>query len=224
MAMKEKAILSWSGGKDAVLALCELQRSKEYEIAGLLTTVTEEYDRISMHGVRRVLLERQVDSLGLPLEKVFISRNTSDEEYDRKMREVLGKCLTAGVSSVAFGDVFLEDVRKYREDNLSRIGMKGLFPLWKIDTAELAHRFLDLGFEAVITCIDSSVLDRRFVGRNFDEQFLADLPPVVDPCGENGEFHSFAYAGPIFRKRISYKKGEVVLRENRFYFCDLIPI
>jgi uncharacterized protein (TIGR00290 family) len=222
--MKEKVILSWSGGKDAALVLHQLRNDRRYEVAGLLTTVTEEYDRISMHGVRRVLLERQADSLGLPLEKVLISKNTSDEEYNRKMREVLEKCLAAGVSSVAFGDVFLEDVREYREDNLSQIGMKGLFPLWKRDTLELAHRFVDLGFEAVITCVDSSVLDHRFAGRDFDEQFLSDLPPGVDPCGENGEFHSFVYAGPILGTRIPYERGEVVLRESRFYYCDLIPI
>lgn len=217
-------ILSWSGGKDAALTLHELQKGKKYEISALLTTVTAEYDRISMHGVRRVLLERQAKSLGLTLEKVFISKNSSDEEYDCRMREVLERYLAAGVSSVAFGDVFLEDVRKYREDNLSQIGMKGVFPLWKLDTTELAHRFIDLGFQAVVTCIDSTVLDGRFVGRAFDEQFLSDLPPAVDPCGENGEFHTFVYAGPIFPNKISYRKGHVVLRDNRFYYCDLIPI
>jgi uncharacterized protein (TIGR00290 family) len=224
MNMKEKVILSWSGGKDAALALHELQRSKEYEILALLTTVTEEYDRISMHGVRRVLLERQAESLGLPLENVLISKNTSDEEYDRKMREVLQKYLATGVSCVAFGDVFLQDVRNYREENLSKIGMKGVFPLWQSDTTKLAHTFINLGFEAVITCVDSKVLDRRFVGRAFDERFLSELPSGVDPCGENGEFHSFVYAGPIFRKRILHKRGEVVLRDGRFYYCDLIPV
>lgn len=221
--MTNKIILSWSGGKDAALALYELQRSRQYEVAGLLTTVTEEYDRISMHGVRRSLLERQAQSLGLPLEIVLISSNTSDEEYDRKMEEVLEKHLAAGVCCVAFGDVFLEDVRQYREDNLQRIGMKGLFPIWKRDTAKLAQRFIDLGFEAIITCVDSEALDRAFVGRVFDAQFLADLPPGVDPCGENGEFHSFVYGGPMFRERIAHRKGEVVLRDERFWYCDLLP-
>ncbi len=206
------------------MALHELQRSKKYEVSALLTTVTEEYDRISMHGVRRVLLERQADSLGLPLEKVLISKNISDEEYGRKMREVLEKRRAAGASCVAFGDVFLEDVRKYREDNLSQIGMQGVFPLWKRDTTELAHRFIDLGFEAVITCVDSKVLDSRFAGRTFDERFLSELPSGVDPCGENGEFHSFVYAGPIFQKRISHKRGRIVLRDDRFHYCDLIPV
>ncbi len=220
---KEKAILSWSGGKDAALALHELQRRNDYEISALLTTITEEYDRISMHGVRRVLLERQAESLDIPLETVLISKNTSNEQYDRQMREVLERYLAAGISSVAFGDVFLEDVRKYREDNLSRVGMTGIFPIWKRDTIELAREFIALGFEAVITCVDSQALDGAFVGRIFDDEFLSDLPSGVDPCGENGEFHSFVYAGPIFRKSIPHKKGEIVLRDDRFYYCELIP-
>ena len=141
-----------------------------------------------------------------------------------EMQIVLAKYLAAGVSSVVFGDIFLEDVRKYREDNLSKIGMQAIFPMWKADTTELAHRFIDLRFKAVITCVDSNVLDKKFVGRAFDEQFLSELPSSVDPCGENGEFHSFVYDGPIFRKRISHTIGEVVLRENRFYYCDLIPV
>jgi len=177
-----------------------------------------------MHGVRRILLEQQAGSLGFPLEEVFISKNVSIKEYESKMREVLAKYLAAGSSSVVFGDIFLEDVRKYREDNLSKIGMKGIFPIWKRDTYELARTFIDLGFKAVITCVDSSVLDKSFVGRVFDEQFLSELPSDVDPCGEYGEFHSFVYDGPIFQKRILYTKGEIILRENRFYYCDVIPV
>jgi len=222
--MREKVLVSWSGGKDSALALYELLKSEKYEIMALLTTVTADYDRISMHGVRRTLLERQADSLGFPLEKVLISKNASTEEYGSKMQQVLEKCMKAGVFSVVFGDVFLEDVRKYREDNLAKVGMKGIFPLWKRDTAELAQAFIDLGFKAVISCIDSNVFDKRFAGRSYDAQFLRELPSSVDPCGENGEFHSFAYDGPIFRKRILFEIGEVVLRDNRFYFCDLIPV
>ena len=222
--MIERIAVSWSGGKDSALALYEIQKTGRYEILSLLTTVTEDYDRVSMHGVRRILLEQQAESIGYSLEKVFISRNASSEEYEHKMREVLAKYLAAGVSSMVFGDVFLEDVRKYREDNLSKMGMKGIFPIWKRDTSELALSFMDLGFKAVITCVDSKVLDRRFAGRAYDKRFLSELPGTVDPCGENGEFHSFVYDGPIFRERILYTIGDVVLRDNRFYFCDLIPV
>lgn len=222
--MKEKVIVSWSGGKDSALALYELRKNKSYEIAGLLTTITQDYDRISMHGVRTILLEMQAESLGLPLEKVFITKNATNEQYERKMSEVMTKYLSAGIESVVFGDIFLEDLRKYREDNLSKIGMKGIFPIWKRNTAELAHAFIDSRFKAVITCIDSNHLDKAFIGSVFDEQFLSRLPSAIDPCGENGEFHSFVYDGPIFQQRILHTTGEVVLRENRFYFCDLLPL
>lgn len=222
--MTEKVLVSWSGGKDSALALYELKKAGGYEVCALLTTVTEEYDRISMHGVRRALLEQQAASLGLSLEQVSISADMSSEEYGARMREVLERHLARGVSSVVFGDVFLEDVRKYREDNLSKVGMRGLFPLWGRDTGELAHTFVDLGFEAVITCVDTHILDGGFVGRVFDRQFLSELPAGVDPCGENGAFHSFVYAGPVFGERIAYTKGETVLRENRFQYCDLMPV
>jgi uncharacterized protein (TIGR00290 family) len=221
--MAEKIIFTWSGGKDSAMALYELQRTHSYEVSALLTTITEDYERISMHGVRRILLERQAESLGLPLEKVFISKNASNEEYESKMREALTKYRASGVSSVIFGDIFLEDLRKYREDKLSKVDMKGIFPIWKRDTTELAHTFIDLGFKAVVTCVDSNILDKKFVGRVFDGQFLSELPSTVDPCGENGEFHSFVYDGPIFRERIAFRVGDIVLRDNRFYFCDLIP-
>lgn len=220
----EKVILSWSGGKDSALALYEIQKTDNYKVLGLLTTLTKDYDRISIHGVRRTLLEKQADSLGFPLEKVLISKSASIKEYEFKMSEILSKYLTVGFSSVVFGDIFLEDVRKYREDYLSKMGMRGIFPLWKRDTHELAHTFIDLGFKAIVTCVDSNVLDKRFAGRIFNEQFLSDLPSKVDPCGENGEFHSFVYDGPIFQEQISHEIGETVLRENRFYYCDLIPI
>jgi uncharacterized protein (TIGR00290 family) len=221
--MKEKALFSWSGGKDSALALYELMKRADYEIAALLTVLTRDYDRTSMHGVRRVLLEQQAQSLGFALEKVLISRNSSNQEYECKMRDVLERYQAAGICSVVFGDVFLEDLRKYRENNLSKIGMTGVFPIWKTDTAELAHTFIDAGFKAVITCVDSNVLDKTFIGRAFDERFLSGLPSDIDPCGENGEFHSFVYDGPIFRHSIQYTTGEVVLREKRFYYCDLVP-
>lgn len=222
--MKEKLLFTWSGGKDSAFALYEIEKTRRYEVTALLTTVTEEYDRISMHGVRRVLLEQQAKSLGFPLEKVFISKNTSNDEYESKMREVLEKYTKLGVHSAAFGDIFLEDVRKQREENLAKMGIKGVFPLWKRDTNELAHEFINLGFRSIITCVDSTVLDRRFCGLEYDNQFLQDLPQGVDPCGENGEFHSFVYDGPLFHEKILFEIGDIVLRDNRFYFCDLIPV
>jgi uncharacterized protein (TIGR00290 family) len=222
--MNEKILFCWSGGKDSALALQEIQHHNTYEVIALLTTVTEEYDRVSMHGIRRVLLDQQAVSLQYPLEKVFISKNSPEGEYESRMEELLLKYLNKGVTSVAFGDIFLEDVRAYREHNLSKIGMKGIFPIWKRDASELAHAFIRLGFKALITCIDSHVLDKTFVGRAFDEQFLSELPSQVDPCGENGEFHSFVFDGPIFQRKIPYTTGEVVFRDNRFYYCDVIPV
>ncbi len=222
--MKEKVLLSWSGGKDSALALHELRKSGKYEVAALLTTITRDYDRICMHGVRSILLEQQAESLGVPPEKIFISKNASNEEYESSMRQILEKYRAEGVCGVVFGDVFLEDLRKYREEKLSQIGMKGLFPIWKRDTAELACAFIDSGFEAIVTCADSNLLDSTLVGRPFDEQFLSMLPEAVDPCGENGEFHSFVSDGPIFQQQIPHTTGEVVLRENGFYYCDLVPV
>jgi len=217
MTQPEKVLFTWSGDKDSALALYEIQMPNGYEISALLTIVTEGYERISMHGVRSILLERQAKSIGLPVEKIYITGSVSNQG------DKLLKYRSQGVFSVAFGDVFLKDVRKYREENLAKIGMRAIFPLWKRDSIELAQTFMALGFRSVITCVDSTVLDGRFAGRDFDDQFLRDLPPEVDPCGENGEFHSFVYDGPIFDKRISHRKGRVILRDNRFYFCDLMP-
>ena len=224
MSIPEKVLFTWSGGKDSAMALYELEMTEGYEIAALLTTITEDFDRISMHGVRTALLEQQAESLRLPLEKVYITSNASNEGYEAKMRDKLTHYQGQGVSSVVFGDVLLESVREYRESNLAKIGMKGIFPLWERNTVELAHTFIDLGFKAVVTCVDSNVLDRKFVGRVFDERFISELPDHIDTCGENGEFHSFVYDGPIFRERIPYLKGKTVLRDSRFYYCDLIPV
>jgi uncharacterized protein (TIGR00290 family) len=218
----EKVLFSWSGGKDSAIALHEVQKSKKYEIVSLLTTITEDYDRVSLHGVRRVLVEQQARSLGLPIARVLLTRSSSNEEYDSKMAETLARFKQDGINSVVFGDIFLEWVKKYREGNLSKLNMKGIFPLWGRNTAELSSSFIALGFKAVITCVDAKVLDRSFLGRVFDEHFLSELPDNVDPGGENGEFHSFVYDGPIFRRRIDYTLGESVLR-NSFYFCDLLP-
>jgi len=220
--MKKKAILSWSGGKDSALALYEIQKNQGYEIISLLTTFTKDYDRVSLHGTRRILLERQAESIGLPLHKIFIPKKASSEEYEQKMKKSLVKFQESGVSEVIFGDIFLEDLRKFREEKLSQVGMRAAFPIWKKDTRKLAHQFVELGFKAIVTCVDTKILAKKFAGRTIDEQLLAELPPAVDSCGENGEFHSFVFEGPIFRETIPYKPGKAVLRENRFFYFDLI--
>ncbi len=221
--MPEKVLLSWSGGKDSVLALRELRENDNFEIVALITTITKDYDRVSMHGIRRILLEQQADSIGIPLEKIYIAHKASNEEYESRFSEIVLEYKKMGISSVAFGDIFLQDIRTYREDFLKGIGMSGLFPIWGENSIGLANRFITLGFKAVITCTDAKALDKSFAGREYDEQFLSDLPSGVDPCGENGEFHTFAYAGHIFQIPIIFAKGEVVLRDSRFYYCDLIP-
>ncbi len=221
--MAEKVLLSWSGGKDSVLALRELRKNDNFEIVALITTITKDYDRVSMHGIRRILLEQQADSIGIPLEKIFISHKASNEEYESKFSEVVLEYKKMDISSVAFGDIFLQDIRTYREDFLSGIGMRGLFSIWGKNSIDLANTFIASGFKAVITCVDAEALDKSFAGREYDEQFLSDLPAGVDPCGENGEFHTFVYAGHIFEIPIIFAKGGVVLRNNRFYYCDLIP-
>jgi len=218
----EKALFSWSGGKDSALGLYEVLEEKNLEIVSLLTTITADFDRITMHGVRRTLLEGQVESLGFPLEKLFLKKDHTCEQYSDSMKKMLEKNKEQGVSSVVFGDVFLEDVRKFREEKMKQVEMAALFPLWKKDTKELAQQFIDLGFKAVIVCVDSKALGKEFVGRELNQEFLNDLSEKVDPCGENGEFHSFVYDGPIFKKPVEFEKGEIVFRENRFYFCDLI--
>lgn len=221
--VREKILFAWSGGKDSALALYEIVRVREYDVVALLTTVTEGYDRVSMHGVRRTLLEQQVNSLGFPFEEVRIPEQASSEAYGSKMRQVLEKYLEQGVRSVAFGDVFLEDVRAYREKNLARVGMMAVFPLWGRDSRDLVADFVDVGFKAVVTCVDTAVLGTEFAGREIDEEFLRALPPTVDPCGENGEYHSFVYDGPILRERVVCRKGDTVLRDGRFFYCDLMP-
>jgi len=219
--MKEKILLAWSGGKDSALALYELLESRSFEIPALLTTVTGEYDRVSMHGVRRNLLEKQAESSGLPLEVVYLSQKSSNEEYENLMTDLLLRYQRQGVSSVAFGDIHLRDVRDYRERHLARVGMKGVFPLWGKDTAVLARFFIDKGFKAIVTCVDARILDRSFVGRMVDYDFLRALPSGIDPCGENGEYHSFVFDAPMFQKSIPCKTGEVVVRDS-FCFCDVV--
>lgn len=219
----ENVIVSWSGGKDSALALYEILKDQNYRVCALLTTLTEDYDRISMHGVRRILLERQAAALGFPLEKIFISKNASNLEYEARMGELLAKYKAAGTCAVVFGDIFLEDLRKYREEKLAALEMQAIFPLWKRDTRALVRSFTAAGFKAITTCVDTQALDCPFVGRLIGEQFVSELPPAVDACGENGEFHSFVFDGPIFRESVAFTIGEIVLRENRFCFCDLLP-
>jgi uncharacterized protein (TIGR00290 family) len=216
-----KFALSWSGGKDSALALWTLRR-EQLEPEALITTVTGTYDRISMHGVRRELLARQAEALGVPLVEVVIPAGCVNEVYETRMAEAFADPPLSGVDAVAFGDLFLEDVRAYREDRLAAGGKRGLFPLWGRDTAALAHEFLAAGFEATVVCIDPRALDPSFAGRGYDEQLLTELPPHVDPCGENAEFHTFVHGGPIFGKPIPCATGDVVERDG-FVFCELTP-
>lgn len=218
----ENVLFCWSGGKDSAMALHVLRAAGDRRIIALLTTITEEYDRISMHGVRRALLERQAESLGLPLHAVLIPPQCVNATYEERMKAALGEHFARGVRRVAFGDIFLEDLRVYREKNLALVGMQGLFPIWKRDTRELAREFVRLGFRAVTVCVDPRVLDASFAGRELDASFFADLPLGVDPCGENGEFHTFVFDGPVFKKPIAFRIGEKVLRGG-FFFCDLLP-
>jgi len=223
MGEREKVVVAWSGGKDSALAVYDIRKSGTCEIASLLCTLTKDFDRVSMHGVRRTLIERQAASIGCPLQEVFIPCPCSNEAYESSMEEALLRCRASGIRKVAFGDIFLEDIRRYREDLVKKAGMGCLFPLWGRDSGVLARSFIDAGFRAVVTCVDSTRLDRTFAGRTMDHAFLGDLPEGVDPSGENGEFHTFVFDGPLFRQPVSFEPGEIRLRDGRFYFCDLVP-
>jgi uncharacterized protein (TIGR00290 family) len=216
-----KAILSWSGGKDSSLALYEVTKSKDYEVVSLITTLTKDFGRISMHGVRRQLLLEQAKCLRIPIAEVWIRKGAGDAEYEKQMSDALARSYSDGVRHVIFGDLFLEDIRRYREEKLSRENMSGVFPLWRRDTRRLAAYFVEQGFKAIVCTVDPKALDLSFCGREFDAAFLSDLPASVDPCGENGEFHTFVYAGPIFDREIEVRKGEVVMRDG-FYFADIL--
>jgi uncharacterized protein (TIGR00290 family) len=218
-------LLSWSGGKDSALALQALRADPRYDVVGLVTTVTKGYERISIHGVRRELLDAQARSLDLPLSIVELEPLSSNEAYEAAFLQGLGKVHAArpGVEHIAFGDLFLEDVRAYREKLLAASGWTPLFPLWGLATGELARRFAD-EFEARLVCVDTTQLSGDFAGRSFDHLLLADLPPTVDPCGERGEFHTFVSNGPGFVAPLAYRVGEKVLRDDRFMFCDLLVV
>ena len=218
--MTVRSALSWSGGKDSALTLWTLRR-QDVEPEALITTVTDSYDRISMHGVRRELLAGQADAAGIPLVEVRIPPACVNEVYEARMAQAFASPLLSDVEEVAFGDLFLQDVRAYREKRLAATGRRGLFPLWGHDTSVLAREFIAAGFQARIVSLDPRVLDASFAGRAYDEQLLAELPAGVDPCGENGEFHTFVHAGPIFSQPVACETGEVVEREG-FVFCDLL--
>ena len=247
------AYINWSGGKDATFALWQLQQDKHMTVRYLFTTLSEAFRRVSMHGVREALLDEQARQTGIALKKAYLPENASMEDYNRIMAESLGALQAEGIDHAVFGDIFLEDLRAYREDQLAKVGMRGVFPLWKRDSASLVREFIRTGFKAVIVCVNARYLPASFAGRLIDEAFLADLPAGVDPCGENGEFHSFVFDGPLFAAPVKFDIGETVERvytpassqggncykddgendcfakdepldwDTRFFFCDLIP-
>ena len=221
---KAKALLSWSSGKDSAWALHVLRQhhGHELEVVGLLTTVNETHGRVAMHAVRDTLLEAQAEAAGLPLWRVPIPHPSSNERYETAMREAVERGRREGITVIAFGDLFLEDIRRYREDRLAGTGIAPIFPLWRIPTDALAREMLAAGLRARITCVDPRQAPASLAGREFDDALLADLPPTVDPCGERGEFHTFAYAGPMFHRPIVVRPGEVVERDG-FVFADLLP-
>jgi len=218
---KPRLLLSWSSGKDSAWTLHALRQQGAYQIAGLLTTINEAADRVAMHAVRTSLLEAQAEAAGLPLWKIPIPHGCSNEQYEAAMSAAIERARAEGISAFGFGDLFLEDIRQYREKQLAGTGMEAVFPLWKKPTGPLAEEMVAAGLGAVLTCIDPKQLPAAFAGRRFDRDLLRDLPAQVDPCGENGEFHSFTYAGPMFRRPISVRVGEVVERDG-FVFADVV--
>jgi len=221
MSTPEPILFCWSGGKDSAMALHALLQTENVRVTGLLTTVTEGFERVSMHGVRRELLQRQAAGIGLQLQEVRIPPQCVNPVYEARMEAAMRDAYEQGIRKIAFGDIFLEDLRAYREKKLARVGMEAVFPIWKRDTKELAQEFVRLGFCARTVCIDPRILDRSFAGRELDDSFFRDLPPHADSCGENGEFHTFVYDGPIFKHPVKCKTGEVVERDS-FVFCDLL--
>jgi len=240
---KNKSYFNWSGGKDSALSLYHVMKDGLYDVELLLTSVNAAFDRVSMHGVRNELLQQQAESIGLPLKKIELPETPSMNEYNNKMQETIGVLKNDGFLHAVFGDIFLEDLRTYREQQLAKAGIHAHFPIWKRDTKELLKEFLDLGFKTIIVCIKSELLDSSFSGRVIDYNFINDIPSNVDPCGENGEFHTFVFDGPIFEKPIDFTIGEKVYREYKapknkedncfspdqknemgFWFCDLIPV
>jgi uncharacterized protein (TIGR00290 family) len=237
---RPEAIFSWSGGKDSSYCLHKVLTEKLFDIKYLFTTVNDKFKRISMHGVREELLEKQAESIGIPLWKVRVTEGTNDE-YEKQMESALLKVKSEGINNVIFGDIFLEDLRVYRENNLAKIDMKGVFPLWKMDTTILINDFISRKFKTVICCTNDGYLGEEWLGREIDKSFLEQLPVIVDPCGENGEYHTFCYDSPFFKKKIDFTIGEKIYKAleiktdtvgtppnvtttKGFWFCDLLPI
>ena len=238
----QKAYFNWSTGKDAALALYHVLQQNDYKVTQLVTTVNKDYERVSMHGLRETLLDAQVARLQLPVQKIYFPAEVSMSAYDVTMKKATQQLVNNGFSVGIFGDIFLEDLRKYREEKLQEVGIKGVFPLWKKDTKALLREFISLGFKAITVCVNAKLLDESFVGRILDENFINDLPENVDPCGENGEFHTFVFDGPIFSSPIEFTIGEKVLKtytpsqneqdtcatddstwDTAFWYIDLLP-
>ncbi len=217
----KKIWLSWSSGKDSAWTLHVLRQQGEYEITGLITTINTAFDRVAMHGTRRELVEMQAEAAGIPLIKAPLPWPCSNADYECAMKKVCNQALAAGVSAIAFGDLFLADIRAYREQQLKGTGLEPLFPLWLIPTDQLAREMIAGGLRAKLVCVDPKQLDPKFTGRDFDLELLSQLPPGVDPCGENGEFHSFVYAGPMFSRQLPVATGEQVQRDG-FSYCDVL--
>ena len=236
MVKKQKTYFNWSTGKDASLAYYHLLKDERFQIDKLVTSINAHHDRVSMHGLRRELLEKQAQVIGLPLTTIELPEEPTMEVYNLEMKRTLTKLKQEGYTHTGFGDIFLEDLRVYREKQLSQFGIQCSFPLWKRDTKEVIEEFIELGFKAVVICNKSELLDESFAGREIDRDFINDLPSNVDPCGENGEFHTFCYDGPIFKKPVEFEIGKKIYREYKnpkkeesnkslgFWFCDLIPV
>ena len=241
--MRHKSFFNWSGGKDSALALYHLLKDKNYSVEKLLTNINGEYKRISMHGVREALLQQQSDAIGIPLQKLVLSEQPSMAEYEKHMMDTMTQLQEEKFTHSVFGDIFLEDLKEYRETQLGKVGMTAVFPIWKRDTTELIHEFIDLGFKTIVVCVNEKHLDKSFCGRIIDKDFIKDLPGNVDACGENGEFHTFVFDGPIFKHPVPFTNGDIVHRkyiapkdqndncfqhaineEYGFYFCDLLPL
>ncbi|SEO22824.1 MJ0570-related uncharacterized domain-containing protein [Flavobacterium sp. CF108] len=246
MSTPKKALFNWSSGKDSALTLYKILQEPEFKIECLLTSVNQQYQRISMHGVRVELLQAQAESIRIPLKIMQVPEMPTMEVYETVMTETLTELKNQGIMYSVFGDIFLEDLRKYREEQLARIGFEGVFPIWKIPSYDLIQEFISLGFKTIVVCVNERYLDKSFVGRIIDQGFINDLPKNVDVCGENGEFHTFTFDGPIFSKPIDFEIGEIVYRKYEkpksqdssnkacdtdttdafdfgFWYCDLIP-